>query len=90
LLVPLYLEVNAPLADERDRFNGLGLKRIARATERYTWRSASRVLTVTQVLKDRLAAGGVPTERIEVTPNGTDVERFVELPHPINPTSGRS
>jgi glycosyltransferase involved in cell wall biosynthesis len=80
LLVPLYLEVNAPLADERERFNGLGLKRMARATERYTWRSASRVLTVTQVLKDRVAAGGVPTERIEVTPNGTDLERFVELP----------
>ena len=37
--VPLLLEVNAPLAEERSRFGGLRLKRLARAAERFVWRA---------------------------------------------------
>jgi hypothetical protein len=54
--VPLLLEVNAPLAEERIRFSGLRLKRLARAAERFVWRSADFVLPVTEVLAGRDAA----------------------------------
>jgi glycosyltransferase involved in cell wall biosynthesis len=71
-----YLEVNSPLAEERARFGGLRLKRLARASERYVWRSADRVLAVTGVLRDRIAAAGVTSDRISVTPNGINLRGF--------------
>jgi glycosyltransferase involved in cell wall biosynthesis len=77
---PLYLEVNAPLADERSRHSGLGLPWLAYHLERFVWRAADRVLTVTGVLKSMIAANGVPPTRIEVIPNGIDPARFASLP----------
>jgi glycosyltransferase involved in cell wall biosynthesis len=74
-----YLEVNSPLAEERRRFGTLRLRRLARAAERFVWRSANRVLAVTGVLADMIAAAGVPAARIAVTPNGIDPGRF-EIP----------
>jgi glycosyltransferase involved in cell wall biosynthesis len=74
--LPLYLEVNAPLVDERSRFGGLSLARVARASERWVWRSADRVLTVTEVLKARVMREGVPETRVAVVHNGIDPERF--------------
>ncbi len=76
LRVPLYLEVNAPLAAERAEFGSLKLQRIARRAERFVWRTARRVFVVTEVLKTMVAAAGVAQDRIEVTPNGIDPERF--------------
>jgi glycosyltransferase involved in cell wall biosynthesis len=71
-----YLEVNSPLADERARFGGLRLPRLARALERYVWRSAQRVFAVTEVLRGIIVAAGVPEGRVRVTPNGVVPERF--------------
>jgi glycosyltransferase involved in cell wall biosynthesis len=76
----LYLEVNSPLAQERARFGGLRLPRLAFALERFTWRSARRVLPVTGVLADIVAAAGVPRERISVVPNGIVLDRFPPRP----------
>jgi glycosyltransferase involved in cell wall biosynthesis len=78
-----HVEVNAPLADERGRFGGLRLARLAGAAERFVWRSADRVFAVTTDLKHRIAAEAVPVERIAVTPNGVDPDRF--LPRPPRP-----
>ena len=39
---PLFLEVNSPLADERSRFGGLGLRGLARRAGAHAWRSATR------------------------------------------------
>ena len=75
-----YLEVNAPIADERTRFGGLRLRRLARRLEGWTWRAATRVVAVTGVLKTMIAAAGVPPERIEVVPNGIDPIAFAALP----------
>ena len=72
----LFLEVNSPLAEERSRFGGLRLKSLAFALERWTWRSATRVLPVTRVLGDMLVAGGVDDARIRVVPNGIVLDRF--------------
>ncbi len=74
--IPLYLEVNSPLAEERSRFGTLRLQRIAHALERRVWRSATRVLAVTQVLASIIAQIGVPTGRLHVTPNGVVLDRF--------------
>jgi glycosyltransferase involved in cell wall biosynthesis len=72
----LFLEVNSPLARERSQFGGLRLARLAFALERFTWRSATKVLPVTRVLGDILAASGVPDDRIQVVPNGIVLDRF--------------
>ncbi|MBC9208274.1 glycosyltransferase family 4 protein [Roseomonas aerophila] len=74
--VPLLLEVNAPLADERASFGKLKLKRLAAALERLAWRRATYVLPVTDVLASRIAASGVPQSRIRVVPNGIDLQDF--------------
>lgn len=80
--IPLLLEVNSPLADERERFGGLGLPRLARWTERMVWRGADAVLPVTQVLADQLAAQGVAAERLVVIPNGINEAHFAAAPTP--------
>lgn len=74
--VPLLLEVNAPLAEERTRFGNLRLRRLARWSERFVWRRADRVLPVTEVLAGHVTAAGVPRDRIEVIPNGIDLADF--------------
>ncbi len=85
--LPLFLEVNSPLADERIDHSGLQLKALARATERFTWRSATRVLAVTQVLKDIIVASGIASDRVHVVPNGVVLERF-DLAAPRPPHAG--
>ena len=50
LRLPLLLEVNAPLVDERMRFGGLGLPWLGRWAERKVWQGADVVLPVTEVL----------------------------------------
>ncbi|HEX3346977.1 MAG TPA: glycosyltransferase family 4 protein [Acetobacteraceae bacterium] len=80
--IPLYLEVNSPLAEERSRFGSLRLRGIARRLERFTWSSARRVLAVTGVLRDRIVAAGVPPSRIEIVPNGVVLRRFTTCPLP--------
>ena len=69
--IPLILEVNAPLYDERLKYNGLGLPRLARWIEEYTWKNADYLLPVTEVLAKRLLqVEGVERDRIEVVANG--------------------
>lgn len=81
--VPLLLEVNAPLAEERNRHSGgLGLPWLARWAERQAWRAADFVLPVTRVLAGHVSAAGVPPERIAVIPNGINRAHFAAAPTP--------
>ena len=80
--VPLLLEVNAPLVDERARFGGLALPRLARWAEDAVWRGADAVLPVTKVLGGMVAARGVPAERLVVIPNGINEDHFDAAPSP--------
>jgi glycosyltransferase involved in cell wall biosynthesis len=82
---PFYLEINSPLAEERARFGGLGLPRLARWLERAIWRSADRVFVVSAVLGDIVAAAGVARERIVVMPNGVDRDAFPLQPYEARP-----
>lgn len=80
--LPLLLEVNSPLAEERGRFGGLGLPWLARWAEGRAWRGADAVLPVTRVLAGHVVARGVPEERIAVIPNGINRAHFAEAPSP--------
>lgn len=74
--LPFLVEVNSPLAQERSRFHNLRLDRLARWAEGFVWRSADRVLPVTEVLAGHCAAAGVAAERLVVIPNGIDPMEF--------------
>jgi glycosyltransferase involved in cell wall biosynthesis len=74
--LPMLLEINAPILEERTRYDGLSLTRLARWSQSYAWRKADMVLPVTQVLADMVQAYGVPPERIVVIPNGINGDRF--------------
>lgn len=74
--LPLLLEVNAPLFDERSRYGGLALKALARWSETYVWRSADRVLPVTEVLAKRIRQANVVPDRVTVIPNGIHPDKF--------------
>jgi glycosyltransferase involved in cell wall biosynthesis len=82
LRVPLLLEVNSPLADERERYGGLALPRLARWSERAVWRGADKVLAVTGVLGAIVRAQGVAGARIAVIPNGINEAHFAAAPSP--------
>ncbi len=75
------LEVNA-LTTLVERGTRLGLasqarERVKRAAVVTAWRSAYRLLPVTERLRDLLVDGfGAPAERVEIVTNGADVELF--------------
>lgn len=74
--LPMLLEINAPILEERSKYDGLALTKLARWSQAYCWKNADVVLPVTRVLGDIVAAYGVPEERIVVIPNGINGERF--------------
>lgn len=74
--VPVALEVNAPLLEERSAHGRIGLARLARWSQRYVWANADLVLPVTAVLGRMVASYGVRPERIMVMPNGVDLSHF--------------
>ena len=74
--LPMLLEVNAPVCEERAKYDGISLRRLAAWSQRYAWRGADVVLPVTEVLASIVLAAGVPKERIAVVPNGINPERF--------------
>jgi len=72
----LLLEVNSPLAEERQKHGGLKFFRLARWLEHFTWRQANFVLPVTEVLAGIIEESGVPRERIKIIPNGINLAAF--------------
>ena len=75
--VPMALEVNAPLFEERSIHGDLSLKGLARWTEATAWRAADVCLPVTDVLADYVRTVGVREDRIAVIPNGAG-ESFLD------------
>jgi glycosyltransferase involved in cell wall biosynthesis len=74
--IPFFVEVNAPLAEERAKYGGLKLRAAARAAESFVWRTADSVLAVTEVLRGHVLAAGAIPERVRVVPNGVVLDRF--------------
>ncbi len=87
--LPLILEINAPLVDERARHGGLALESLARRSERAIWRAADMTLPVTEALADHVRAAGVPDDRIAVIQNGVGADFLAERdPRPIRERYG--
>lgn len=81
LKLPLLLEVNSPLFEERRKHSGgLSLVRLARWAEGFVWRSADVVLPVTRVLAGHVMSRGVAESRIVVVPNGINEAHFDTAP----------
>lgn len=70
--VPMLLEVNAPLAEERAAVGGLALKGVARACQAALWRGADAVLPVTDVLARQIRATRGDGPGVHVVPNGAE------------------
>ena len=71
--LPMLLEINAPLLEERARFGKLALKGIARRAERALWQGADVALPVSEVLAAMVAK--VRGEgAMEVIHNGADLD----------------
>lgn len=75
--IPLLLEINAPLAEERAKYSGLALQGFAKKIEDYTWRGATHCLPVTDVLADYMREADIPESRITVIHNGVR-QQFID------------
>lgn len=74
--IPLILEINSPLFEERSTHGELSLKRLAQWSELYVWRNADFVLPVTQVLAESVISSGVSAEKLQVIHNGINRLKF--------------
>lgn len=76
--LPFLLEVNAPIYEERKKYDGIALDGLAKWSQAYCWRQADKILPVTDVLADYARAIGVADSQIVVIPNGINHERFAD------------
>jgi len=76
--VPYFLEINAPISEERRELFGapLGWYHDRRELERA--RFANGIVVVSGVLRDMLVKKGIGSEKVAVFPNAIDPERFVD------------
>ncbi|MCD6166068.1 glycosyltransferase family 4 protein [bacterium] len=76
--IPFVLEVNAPMAYESKRFSGhvIRLSFICKVLEKLNLKLASKVLVVSQELKDFYLKWRIPGDKIVVVPNGADEKKF--------------
>lgn len=76
--LPIFLEVNAPLAYERDNEpdETLVLKKIAYAIEKKVCCNSTKTIVVSTPLKEYLTSIGVPENLIHVVPNGVNSKKF--------------
>jgi glycosyltransferase involved in cell wall biosynthesis len=81
LRIPLVLEVNSPFALEMERDKDIHWPGLAKWSERTICNAADLVVVVSTPLKRIMAAAGVDERRMEVMPNGVDLEHFGDV-HP--------
>lgn len=74
--LPLLLEINAPVYEERNKFDGIALKQLAKWSQYYCWKNTDYRLPVTRVLADMVIDATGIDDRIEVIHNGINDERF--------------
>lgn len=75
---PYFVEVNAPLSDERAEHGGLSLKSLARYYERKTFSKADYIFPVSQVLADIICEKGAHPKQIKVLHNGILPNDYIE------------
>ena len=72
LRIPMVLEVNAPLAYEKQQYEKLALKRLAYGLERWICSRATRTVVVSTPMKKILQSQGVPEHQMVVVSNGVN------------------
>lgn len=75
--IPYFVEVNAPLSEERAQYSGLSLKGLARRYEKLTFQNADQLFPVTDVLADIIVGMGAPRGNITVLHNGINPSEYV-------------
>ena len=70
------LNVHAPLAWEGKEYRQQALQEAAEALEQMAFTSPSLIVTVSRELREHLLAAGVIASKVEVVPNGVDVDMF--------------
>jgi glycosyltransferase involved in cell wall biosynthesis len=88
--VPHVLEVNAPLAWEGARHRGQALPEVAAELERAAFDATSRIVAVSDELRDQLVDAGVEPSKIRVVPNGVDAGLFDSRGPVRRPCDGES
>ena len=76
LKVPLILEYNGSEVWMADHWDPNPLRGWIELCEEVTLRCATRIVVVSEVLRESLLAKGVPAERIRVNPNAVDPDYF--------------
>jgi len=74
--LPMLLEVNSPIFEERTRYDGLSLQRLARWSQATIWNAADQLLPVTNVMAEIIRSYGVAPEKITVIHNGINLKEF--------------
>jgi len=77
--IPYFLEVNAPLVEERSKYSGLQLKSFAAKMEKETWRAADMCFPVSEALANKLRAAGVRDQNIQVMHNGINYHDYAKV-----------
>ncbi|MBF0117737.1 MAG: glycosyltransferase family 4 protein [Desulfobacterales bacterium] len=82
--IPVFIEVNAPLALERnfESDESLKFKKIAYKMETLIPKNADKVFVVSTPLKKYLISIGVPLKKIIVLPNGVNTQKFYKKAKP--------
>ncbi|WP_319574721.1 glycosyltransferase family 4 protein [uncultured Desulfobacter sp.] len=80
--IPVFLEVNAPLAYERDHEpdESLYMKEVAYWVEKKVCSNSLKTIVVSTPLKEYLISKGVPAEKVVVIPNGVNIKTFYPKP----------
>ena len=76
--VPLILEVNDSALV--DRIRPLALRAAARRVERFIWKAADAVVTISSYFRDLIIEAGVDPARVHVVANAVDDVAFAALP----------
>jgi len=74
--IPLILEVNAPLAIEKQTHSRIAMPTVARAFEKWICSNSHKTIVVSTPLKRILEGQGVAASKLVVIPNGIDPEMF--------------
>ena len=74
--IPGILEVNAPLILEQDKHRGLVDREQAEAIARRVFQAASTIIAVSREVKDYVSQYVTDTDKIQIIPNGVNLQRF--------------
>jgi len=77
--LPLILEINSPLYEERKKSNGISIDILAKWSELYVWKNADHLLPVSHVLANIIAEEGISYKKMTVIHNGINLKHFPRL-----------